>query len=337
MKYLGDGELWVLFDAGALTGMAGWDALWDSLPEDINAIRFSRLGEGNSDKCTGQKTSKEHVEEIENVLAALKVKQPFVYVGHSLGGATARNYASTHPNSVLGMLLVDPENPRDVEIIKEINPIKGANEIAEIKANDYRLGDGKWCFLDAIWKKEEAKDFDDIGNIPVTLIATVMQFENPQTIFNSDVGRERWGDIQRDWVTTFPQGKYVATAKSPPSIHQSEPELVLRELSLLIDRIQISSEQLNISGKWRHNTKPAVIEFNMYTNEASVFQHDEIESAGLNLIKNIYKVQDDIRRWMGKMYDGYQNKYVEVTLTLLKNNQLSITTENGEEVLRLMR
>jgi hypothetical protein len=45
----GSGEITVLFDAGALTGMAGWDALWDALPQDINAIRFSRLGEGNSD------------------------------------------------------------------------------------------------------------------------------------------------------------------------------------------------------------------------------------------------------------------------------------------------
>ena len=46
IKGKGKGKLWVLFDAGALTGMAGWDAVWKGLPNDITAIRFSRLGEG---------------------------------------------------------------------------------------------------------------------------------------------------------------------------------------------------------------------------------------------------------------------------------------------------
>jgi hypothetical protein len=333
----GSGEITVLFDAGALTGMAGWDALWDALPQDIKAIRFSRLGEGNSDACTGQRTNQQHVEEVEAILNALNVKKPFLYVGHSLGGATARNYTSTYSDSVLGLLLVDPENPRDVDIIKELDPVKGPIEIEQIKANDYKLSEGKWCFLDAIWNKEKAMDFDDIGDIPVTLIATVMQYENPKTIFNSDAGRKRWGEIQQDWVKTFPQGKFVATDKSPHYIQESEPELVLHELSLLLTQVRQSLFLSDISGKWQHASKPAVIQFNINTRDAIVFQHQHAASAGLNLLKNISASEDSEKQWKGEMFNGYQDKYVEVLINLDKHNSLSISTLDGKEVLLLER
>lgn len=233
----GEGPLHVLFDAGALTGMAGWDAIWNDLPNNITAVRFSRLGEGRSEPCQGQRTDSQHVNEVDAIVSKLGIKQPFLYVGHSLGGATARNYASAHRGNLSGMLLVDPENPKDVDIIKEIDPVNGPKEIEKIRLNDYEMGKGEWCFLDAIWKKEKAKDFDDIGDIPVTLIATVMKQEASELIFFSDLGRKRWGEIQRDWVKTFPRGKFVATNNSGHYIQQDEPELVLSELSQLIYQI----------------------------------------------------------------------------------------------------
>ena len=109
--------------------MAGWDALRPNLPDGITAVQFSRLGEGNSDSCQGQRSADEHVSEVESVVSKLGLTRPFLYIGHSLGGATARNYAATYPESVLGMLLVDPENPRDVKIVEEIDPVNGPKEI----------------------------------------------------------------------------------------------------------------------------------------------------------------------------------------------------------------
>lgn len=55
------GDTIVLFDAGALSGMSGWDPIWNDLPTDITAIRFSRLGEGNSGLCTGQRSNADYV------------------------------------------------------------------------------------------------------------------------------------------------------------------------------------------------------------------------------------------------------------------------------------
>lgn len=230
------GDVVVLFDAGALSGMAGWDAIWANLPLSITAIRFSRLGEGNSDPCTGQRTAADNVKEVEQLLAALRIEKPIIYVSHSLGALTARHYAAKHRGNVKAMLLVDPENPRDVDIIKQLNPAGGKVEIEAIKKNDYAMGKGKWCFLDLIWDKTPALGFSEIGDIPVTLIAGVKVPEKPASVFDTVEGRKLWADFQREWVEHFPQGKAVMTIHSGHFVQDDEPELVLRELVNLLNK-----------------------------------------------------------------------------------------------------
>ncbi len=230
------GDIVVLFDAGALSGMAGWDAIWADLPLEITAVRFSRLGEGNSDPCTLQRTASDNVKEVEQLLTALKIETPIIYVSHSLGAVTARHFAAKHPGKVTAMLMVDPENPRDIDIVKQLNPTGGKAEIEAIKKNDYAMGKGKWCFLDLIWNKTPAIGFSQMGDIPVTLIAGVEVPEKPSSIFESVEGRKLWGQYQSEWVQRFPRGKAVLTTNSGHFVQDDEPELVLKELKNLLNK-----------------------------------------------------------------------------------------------------
>jgi hypothetical protein len=92
-----------------------------------------------------------------------------------------------------------------------------------------------------------------------------------------------------------------------------------------------------ISGKWMHVGKPAIVEFNMKDGEAHIYQHDEADSAGLNLIKDITPSSSDENSWIGIMFDGYQNKYVEVSIKQVSDDFLTIATVDEVEVLRLKR
>jgi len=230
------GDTIVLFDAGALSGMAGWDAIWADLPLEITAIRFSRLGEGKSDPCSGQRTASDNVKEVEQLLAALKIDTPIIYVSHSLGAVTARHFAAQLPGKVAAMLMVDPENPRDIDIVKQLNSSGGKAEIEAIRKNDYAMGKGKWCFLDLIWDKTPALGFSQIGDIPVTLIAGVKVPEKPSSVFESAEGRKLWGQYQSEWVQQFPRGKAVLSTNSGHFIQDDEPELVLKELKKLLNK-----------------------------------------------------------------------------------------------------
>lgn len=237
----GTGELKVLFDAGALSGLAGWESVWKHLPENITAIRYSRRGEGGSSSCTDQMSVSDYVDDVESLLKELKVQTPIMYVSHSLGGHISREYAARYPGDVSAMLFVDPSNPRDVDIVRTVDPENGPAELEQIKAQDYLAGEGKWCFLDAIWDKSPSSGFAEIGDLPVTLIASVQVNENSQLIFDSAEARKLWGEYQSEWVNEFPRGKAVLTENSGHFIQDEEPELVLKEIELLMKAL---SEEL---------------------------------------------------------------------------------------------
>jgi pimeloyl-ACP methyl ester carboxylesterase len=65
------------------------------------------LGLGKSDKLTVAHTAGEIVEDLHQLLQAAHVPQPYVMVGHSIGGIYVRKYASIYPAEVVGLVLVD--------------------------------------------------------------------------------------------------------------------------------------------------------------------------------------------------------------------------------------
>jgi pimeloyl-ACP methyl ester carboxylesterase len=59
------------------------------------------------------RTSRQIVKELHALILDARVEGPYVLVGHSFGTFTVRLYASTYPDEVAGMVLVDPIHPSD--------------------------------------------------------------------------------------------------------------------------------------------------------------------------------------------------------------------------------
>ena len=233
----GDGENIVLFEAGAISGMSGWDSIWDNLPKNTTAIRYSRRGEGKSSSCVGDLTSSDYVRDAQELINLLKIDKPIIYVSHSYGGKIAREFAARNPDKISAMLFVDPSTPRDIEIIEKLDPIGGKKSNEKLKQDDIQMGkENNWCLINDIWDKKPSLGYGDIKNIPVTLIAGVKKFENPERLFDTDKARELWGEFQSEWVLKFPKGKAVMANKSGHFVQDDEPELVITELEKLIIR-----------------------------------------------------------------------------------------------------
>jgi len=82
--------------------------------EKARVCSYDRPGtvrEGNafsrSDPIPQPSSERSAVADLHTLLAAADVRGPFVLVGHSYGGSIARLYASTYPDQVSGMVLVD--------------------------------------------------------------------------------------------------------------------------------------------------------------------------------------------------------------------------------------
>ncbi|WP_448564187.1 alpha/beta fold hydrolase [Thalassotalea ganghwensis] len=237
-EILGDGKQTLLFEAGAISGMAGWDAIWNILPDNARAIRYSRRGEGNSSACQGDLTAKDYLKDLEALLKHLNISEPVISISHSYGSKIAREFAKQYPEKVSAMLFVDPINPRDVEIIELVDPIGGTQANEKLKQEDIRIGkENNWCLIKDIWDKSPSKSYPEIANIPVTLIAGVKQYSDPQRLFDTDKARELWGQFQSAWVNKFPKGKAVLAHNSGHFVQDDQPELVINELIALINKV----------------------------------------------------------------------------------------------------
>src|SRR5215212_12265722 len=83
---------------------------------------YASIGEedfvSRSDPITQPRTTPEVVAELHALLQAAHVPGPYVLAAHSLGGLFARLYASTYPDEVVGLVLVDAYS----ELLEDVMP-----------------------------------------------------------------------------------------------------------------------------------------------------------------------------------------------------------------------
>ncbi|WP_285162838.1 alpha/beta fold hydrolase [Shewanella goraebulensis] len=232
----GSGKRIVFLEAGGSAGLSDWNPVFETLAQKTKVIRYSRIGNGGSEKIKKNYTSEEYAEEASLLLDVLEIDQPVVYVAHSYGAYIARRFASTYPEKVSALMLIEPASEHDVDIMRKIDLELAEKEIAQVKLDDLANGMSN-NYLD-FWSKRPLPDYPQIPDIPVTVIVSTKKFAAPPILFFTDKARDMWGQLHSDWVNTFPQGKAVLTNKSYHYPQNDEPEMVVAEVAELLSRIK---------------------------------------------------------------------------------------------------
>lgn len=230
----GSGKTVILLEAGGGAAMSDWEPVFQPMAKQATVIRYSRAGNGNSTAIKRHFTSRDYAGYASELLIKLNITSPVILVAHSYGGSIARDFAATYPTQVKALLLLDPSSEHDVDIMRAINLEQGNREIAQIKLDDMANGMSNQ-YLD-FWSKRPLPDYPHIKDMPVTVIASVKTHEKPGNLFFTDQARQMWGEMWQQWATAFPQGRAVLTKKSGHYVQFDEPQLVLSELQLLIDK-----------------------------------------------------------------------------------------------------
>jgi pimeloyl-ACP methyl ester carboxylesterase len=122
MVCMGKGSPVVVLTAGA----GGWGNVWNKVQPEVakktRVCAWDRAGFGLSDISPKPQTVDNTTTDLEAALKADHIDGPYVAVGHSLGGLESLLLKDRQPRNVVGMVLVDPSVPDQVERFKRAAP-----------------------------------------------------------------------------------------------------------------------------------------------------------------------------------------------------------------------
>jgi pimeloyl-ACP methyl ester carboxylesterase len=122
IKCAGTGSPTVILTAGLGGSTEDWREVQRQLARTTRVCAWDRLGSGLSSKPTGQETVADTTADLIAALKATRIDGPFVVVGHSLGAYETLLLKDRAPDDVVGMVLVDPSIPDQVDRLNKVAP-----------------------------------------------------------------------------------------------------------------------------------------------------------------------------------------------------------------------
>ena len=228
----------VLPEVAAFTHVCAYDrpGTYASIGDEILVSR--------SDALAQPRTVPDVVAELHALLQSGSVPGPYVLVGHSLGGFVARLYASTYPEKIVGLVLVDAYSerlervmpPDRWEALKRLNqgsgtdtvlPISGYGDVETIPFG----GDGA--------AMRDAEAVSPLKPMPLAVLVHGKPFSLPddpeaaQGFTEEELeGYMRAADQQL--VNLVPNARMMVASESGHDIHQDQPELVVEAIRQVV-------------------------------------------------------------------------------------------------------
>ena len=261
---LGHGSPAVVLDSGLGEGFYSWRKVQPQIAEFTEVCSYDRAGLGYSDHSPLPRRSQVFAEELRKLLANASVPPPYILVGHSLGGATIRVYASRNISSIAGLVLVDAVHPdqlnrlpaaiwkgqqeqgREAEKLEweALFGIPRLKRTCGSNPQDIALN----CTFESFrtWAAEisllheslaDARSTGPFDGTPLTVLShdpdkLIEEFPPElRTTFNAV-----WEQMQEELVHLSTQGKQMIAKNSSHYIQMDRPELVIDEVHKIVNR-----------------------------------------------------------------------------------------------------
>jgi len=220
----------VILEAGGGGTSAAWSGVQAALPATIRACAYDRAGSGKSDPGPQPRTMDAEVADLHALLERSGITEPIVFVGQSIGGILARLYFHKYPDSVAGMLLIDPTDEDTVVFNTRVN------RWIKVRELDDPLGDGA---------RSVAKDRQDnpipLGDRPLIVIGAGKRPQPPGT------SAERWLEMRnerdahvKEMSKLSGNSKFILDSASGHNVEHDNPKLVVKAIQDLVNEVSRS-------------------------------------------------------------------------------------------------
>jgi len=231
----GHGKPTIVIEVAMGENLETWKRLQQKLSAISEVVTYDRLGLGRSDSTNHPRTIENLTNDLDKFLTNEKIETPYILIGHSLGSFIARKYQSEYPQNVAGMILIDPVHEYQFDslmALKTNEEKKKAEEDRERFVNSLPKGQRNEAFQ-YHQQRNTMKNVKFPTDIPITIIAT---FRVGQGATKED--REIKKRLIEYWMKDAPQIKLISTFKSGHYIQDSEPELLIDEVELMVNSLR---------------------------------------------------------------------------------------------------
>ncbi len=202
----------------------------------------SGLLESRSDPVAMPRTASALVSDLHALLAAADIPGPYVLVGHSYGGMLIRLYASTYPDDVVGMVLVDAFSEMMEEQMTSAQWQAYDQIFQPVPEALAGYADLEFTELDlSVDEVRDAVAASPLPPIPLVVLSRGQTMAMPSELPGGLTGEE----LERDWSASqsglaalLPNARHVIARESEHYIQLQQPDLVIAAIREVVDAVR---------------------------------------------------------------------------------------------------
>lgn len=259
------------------SGSDDFSILWSKVQPEVSKVTrvcsYDRAGLGRSEASHETRTAAVIVRELHLLLSNVGMDPPYLFVGHSFGGALTRLYAYQHPEEVAGLVLVDaaPDElflqvpkwrnamDRKIKFYKLLAPLSSLGLLAlspnsipnrgmseEVLARYRAIAVSTNYFQTGITEnsifERNLSDIHtakiDLGDLPLIVISR--GYWDPMPGFSEEENQlawQAWQTMQSEFLPLSSDSRQIVATASEHTIQLQQPELVIGAIDEILDKL----------------------------------------------------------------------------------------------------
>lgn len=237
----GVGNPVVVFVTGLGPSMDDFFEIQNKIAKTTRTLCYDRAGIGKSESLGNERNLENISNELKELLDKVGLDKPVILVGHSRGGLIARYFVNKYPDSVCGLILIDPAIP---ELRWKKRLLRTEKEKIEFDNYYNSFCNDSTKYSATIRNEFKAPDSASIAdtsfplNIPITILASNQITKDK---YSKDENNIKVG-LLTNYLKVASQIKLILTDKSGHFIYEDEPKLVINEIVLMVKKIKIEEK-----------------------------------------------------------------------------------------------